>query len=854
MAITNLGVMGSAQSKAAGTTLAITNTTGAVIPAGTLLVLSYASDNLASTTAPTLSVSNSGGVAWTRLFAPVGSGVTSTAGAGIWHCAWYALTTVDIATGATITTVTTTSVVANAAVIRGFSGAGGTVRGTTVTAVATGGSPSAVSTGTALVVGDLVVGTVGSEIPAASLNGDTDTLNGAWDALTAFGSTGGNAATNVAAGIQAKIVTANGTQTYNPVGSGDTVASVMSFVPAVTQSIFPTTVDTDETFGIATLDILEPAVTPGGIASTEVLGFVSIGPLVETFTDSFTSIDTNVWYTWNGVNESGTLPSPSVSNNQLFLRWDSDYPNYTALSSKEVYSLVNSKLSGRLVIPPDVSNGTTVFFFGIRTWYTSNTDFTENGAYILITNNRWIVRKYDNLEFSKNTSSTDVDCGAYDATKPFIRIRGNDGIVYFERSANGITWEIMYSYTPTHWAQVGSIYLSSGNWSAAGGSGSAVFDDLNFTPVSAQTVFPTAAIASQEAFGSPTLANQIVARTVLPTVIASAEIFGSSTLVTLVGVAPSAIQSAEALGIPTVYAVANAQPSGIGIGETFGTTVISTRVTILSTAIGNSETFGTISTSAISAIVPTGIASSETFGMTLISTLANLSPSVIASAEAFSAALLTALVNLTPVGIASAEAVGTPSIAARITTVLNGIVSTEIFGSTTISTLANMQPTGLVSSEAVGSPSTGSISAATPNGIASLESFSVPTLTSLVRMIPTGVASLEALGVPTIITKTSISLVGVPTQEGFGTSILRAVVTTLPSSIVTLEGVGNLSVTLKSSVIPIGIASSEMFGSLVLTPRAILILAAIVSSEGFGAPTLIDTSTQKLFVGWGVPL
>ena len=114
MAITALGQVGSATNKAAGTTLAIT--ASQTIPAGTLLVLCWTTDNAASTTAPTLSLTNSGGVAWTRQFTPaVGSGVTTTAGSGIWTQVWTVLTTSSISSGATITTVTTTSVVAKAA-------------------------------------------------------------------------------------------------------------------------------------------------------------------------------------------------------------------------------------------------------------------------------------------------------------------------------------------------------------------------------------------------------------------------------------------------------------------------------------------------------------------------------------------------------------------------------------------------------------------------------------------------------------------------------------------------------------------------------------------------------------------
>jgi hypothetical protein len=64
----------------------VTNTTGAVILAGTLIHITGCWDNIASVTAPTITSSTVGGATATANHATaVGSGVTTTAGAGIWH-------------------------------------------------------------------------------------------------------------------------------------------------------------------------------------------------------------------------------------------------------------------------------------------------------------------------------------------------------------------------------------------------------------------------------------------------------------------------------------------------------------------------------------------------------------------------------------------------------------------------------------------------------------------------------------------------------------------------------------------------------------------------------------------------
>src|SRR4051812_35153209 len=123
MAVTDLGLLGTGSSKTAATTPAVTNTTGAVIPAGTLIHIVGTWANTAPATPPTTPSPPIGGATATANHATaVGSGVPPTAGAGIWHQCFRVVTTASIAIGATIATLTSNqSAVARAAHAEGWS-------------------------------------------------------------------------------------------------------------------------------------------------------------------------------------------------------------------------------------------------------------------------------------------------------------------------------------------------------------------------------------------------------------------------------------------------------------------------------------------------------------------------------------------------------------------------------------------------------------------------------------------------------------------------------------------------------------------------------------------------------------
>jgi len=244
--------------------------------------------------------------------------------------------------------------------------------------------------------------------------------------------------------------------------------------------------------------------------------------------------------------------------------------------------------------------------------------------------------------------------------------------------------------------------FSTFTWPAGAGGGLSSYPLLMSTTgygvLPQSYIYPTG-IASQEAFGSPT---------VLPGAVI---------------IQPSAIQSAEALGSPQLNLKLFAQ--SIPTAEAFGTVlVILGAVIIQPSGIASLEAFGTPNLLYDQVIIPTGIASQEAFG----------SPTVILVMN-----------YIYPTGIPSAEAFGTPHLLYDQVIIPTAIASQEAFGSPTVLPGAVIiQPSGIASQEAFG---TAKLNLKLfPSAIASLEAFGTPNLLYDQVIIPTAIASQEAFG------------------------------------------------------------------------------------------------------------
>jgi hypothetical protein len=227
MAIT-LGTssLGTAASTTSATTLVIT--TGAAATVGQFIVVHVAADN-ASATTPTFTAADSAGNTYTTR---VQGAVNASANAGVAGAIITAPVTSELASGGTITITLSTAVVNKAARAVAFNGVGA-LRAIGTTNAGESTAATVTTTGSAL-TGDLVLGAAAIESRTTPSAYDTDTVNGSWSTGRALISGGaGPEASKVLIADQHKIVTGDGTQTYNLTNaSTDWVALICAFEAA----------------------------------------------------------------------------------------------------------------------------------------------------------------------------------------------------------------------------------------------------------------------------------------------------------------------------------------------------------------------------------------------------------------------------------------------------------------------------------------------------------------------------------------------------------------------------------------------------------------------------------------------
>lgn len=209
----------------------IVNTLDALVAAGNTLYLGAGVDNLASPGGPTItgiSVPSGETATWSQVERQaeiVGAGAGSVATE-----LWAITTTIDWPATFTPTVTYSAARTSKASAIKEFSGATKTVRGTVGKNISATGTPTATATG--VLSGDIVIGVVGSESAIAPAS-DADTVGGAWSSLFTVATSGSLDASNIVIGMQHKIVTADGDQTFNPVAqNNDAGVIVAAFQPA----------------------------------------------------------------------------------------------------------------------------------------------------------------------------------------------------------------------------------------------------------------------------------------------------------------------------------------------------------------------------------------------------------------------------------------------------------------------------------------------------------------------------------------------------------------------------------------------------------------------------------------------
>jgi hypothetical protein len=202
---------------------------------GNLLVARIVFDNTSATAPVVNSIAKPAGEtnSWVRIAQFDSS--TATAGSGVRGEMWAILTTVVWPASSTYQITLSAAVTAKACQLREYNGASTTIRGTAGTATSTTGVPAPITSGTAPVAGDLVLGFAGWETRTTATQDTTHTLGGAWAAGSDFGTSGSSAATNVEGLGSWKVPTVGGQQQYAPTcTSTDSGACVVVLVPAAT--------------------------------------------------------------------------------------------------------------------------------------------------------------------------------------------------------------------------------------------------------------------------------------------------------------------------------------------------------------------------------------------------------------------------------------------------------------------------------------------------------------------------------------------------------------------------------------------------------------------------------------------
>lgn len=207
-------------------------TSGAITsPIGDQVFLFVSFDNLTATTPTISSITKAGGetASWVQI--ATGDSPVATAAGGQRAELWAIIPAVTWTAFSPVVTLSG-AVVAKASV--GLVRSGGTLHAReslpkTMTTT-TSATPSVNIT--TPIIGDLVLGFQGREMTAVGV-ADADTTNGSWSAKIESATADATSANNAAAFLQWKIVTASGTQTFNPTGmSGDGTIGVIALAPA----------------------------------------------------------------------------------------------------------------------------------------------------------------------------------------------------------------------------------------------------------------------------------------------------------------------------------------------------------------------------------------------------------------------------------------------------------------------------------------------------------------------------------------------------------------------------------------------------------------------------------------------
>lgn len=516
----------------------------------------------------------------------------------------------------------------------------------------------------------------------------------------------------------------------------------LSLAPAVTTPLIGSFAVDVPSSGVAWTKALLDAVTVKFGSSTDVtpnpklfasyLMFETLDkPAISTLQDTFATT----------VDKTTTWPDSSAAT-----VWDSSgrakipcttlYPSLSTSGAIPGYNLTGSALYAKLTVPA-TGTGTREMFMEVISGTGS-----ANKLSMFVSGGTLFGRRTIAGATSGQLSVT------YD---PFAhawwRIRESLGTVYFDFSADGITWTNHWSTAPgmpitACWVNFDCGYY--GTEAAADG----FVDNVNVAiPPVAQSVqvpgcYPPGFVASicgvtlcgtNVALGTPgTQFGTVTAKFGSPqskavTGVSSAQAFGA--IKTNLGRPVGGVPSAQAFGVPSAKATITRAVGGVSSAQALGAPTIKTTVRPGVGSVPSAQAFGTVTP------IVTG-------GGTQIVAVAGRG-----TAQAFGTPTVKATFKVAPAGLGSAQAFGSVTaiaVAPPQTKVVSGVASAQAFG--TVRSRLSAPVGGVPSAQAFGVPRTRV--SFTVGSVGSAQAFGTPHAITVQRLTVPGVESAQAFGEP----------------------------------------------------------------------------------------------------------
>lgn len=829
------------------------------VPAGRVLVVFAGFDNTTATAPAVTSIDVPVGetASWVLLSgARVLAGATATAGSGVIGEMWAIKTTQTWPSG-TIVTVTLSASVKVALLPKEFSGAVTTLRGTTGTNTSTAGAPSAATSGTALVAGDLVLGGAVGE-SSGSFTTDADTTNGSWSTILNAHVGGGASAAQVEACLQHKIVTAPGVQTYNPAGlsAGDAGAVIVSLQPDPSATVLAATIACVAALPAVTLAENATA-TPATIACIAGIGAPTVSGGGGGGGGGITGRTATLAESASATSIAGTLPTDRQAGDVVVAHFamSSTVANFTPPAAEWL----------QLVAPTADSAGVNT----LAAYYAFDPSAAPTGTTTVAGRQTCICQAYGGVN---NSTPVDVAAQINTGAAP-LTISGITTVTAGARLLSGV---VINASTGTFTQPTGMTLIKS--HTSGVGRGGALADE---TPAGAGATGTRQWVWSGTSQG---MAGYLTAlrpattgsATATPGTIGCVAGLGAVTVSVSRTATPATIAVVAGVGpvkrllsfAATTGTITGLQPSSnyqvtIRAVDTSGNrSADSAAITVTTTAPGSTATPATIAATAAiptpiatgsATVAPATLAATTAVGAATVTFGAAVSPARIAAVAAIPTPTVTAGGSATanPATLSATSTVGAPTVRTGWTVSVGALAATAALPAVTVHAGATATPATIATSSTVGAPTVtvgGSASPATISTVAAIPAVSVGGGTVVT---PATLTAFAAIGTPALHAGWTVTVATIATVANLPTALASGGTsgTRNPATIAALVAIGSAAVSVSGVRSPQSIAVIVGIGSPTLLFGAQVLTAVIAARVGIPTPTVQVKTTYRPYSG-----